>query len=368
MVKTKRNICILSHGLESGGIGTFVANVVKTINLKKYNVVLVLALDQMGSHQFREDEVLAQGVRVLRTNDLNGIKKKLLHFIRVYKILKENSYDVFHANMDMLNGLNLLVALLARVPVRICHAHTIASTYEANHGKRWFVRVYRRLMRFLIWNCSTHRCGCSEPAMNYLYEDRWKKDKNSKIIFNGIDLDAFHSVHRDNTRVKYRIVTVGRITEVKNPFFTVEVMQKLCKMRKDCELIWVGTGDLENAVKENIHSNGLSKCVQMLGARHDVNEILKTCDLFLLPSLFEGLGIVLIEAQAAGLPCIASDTVPTAANCGGIVYLSLSESAERWVQKISDILDKKIVLQIEPERLAKYDLTYMAKQLEEVYG
>ena len=366
----KKRVCILSHGLESGGIGTFVANVIQGLDLNKYEATLILALDQEGSYQFRENEVLARGVQILRTNDLDGIKKKALHFIRLYHILKENKFEVIHANMDMLNGLNLFVAFLARVPVRICHSHTIGSTYETQIGKRSrIICIYRWLMRKMCWRFSTHRCGCSKAAMDYLYGEKWKDDPYSKIIYNGIDLGAFKRTETDRkSKDFYQIVTVGRITEVKNPFFTVKVLKALSVLSKDFKSIWVGTGHLADSVTAWIQNEGLRKSVSMMGARHDVPQILRNCDLFLLPSLFEGLGIVLVEAQAAGLPCIASDKVPEDVNCGLVEFFPLEKSPKYWAQEISNYMDGKKTMKIDSKRLSRFDLNNMILQLEQIYG
>ena len=121
-----KKLAIMSHGLSANGIDTFVTNVAKAVDKEKFDVSVILALDE-DNHQIREDEVAAAGVKIFRTCDLGSMKRMLTHVVRLYRILKTEKPDVFHANMDLLNGFNLFAAWAAGVPVRVCHSHTSAS-------------------------------------------------------------------------------------------------------------------------------------------------------------------------------------------------------------------------------------------------
>ena len=124
---------------------------------------------------------------------------------------------------------------------------------------------------------------------------------------------------------------------------------------------------MESQVHERISKYGISDRIHFLGNRDDVFAILPSMDVFFLPSNFEGLGIVLIEAQAAGLPCVASNVVPKEANCGSIMYISLDEQVAVWAKKLSDVLDKKIELNVNQEKIDKYSIENMVKEMEEVF-
>lgn len=139
-------------------------------------------------------------------------------------------------------------------------------------------------------------------------------------------------------------------------------------MRNDIDLVWVGVGDLQNECRKIISYNNISDRVHFLDSRNDVNEIMQCCDAFILPSNFEGLGIVLIEAQAAGLPCLASDVVPKLANCGAVKYLSLNRTAKDWAVTLCNIIDKNIKLDVKPEILEEFSVKNMAKQMETVFS
>ena len=201
-----------------------------------------------------------------------------------------------------------------------------------------------------------------------------EKDEKSFVINNGIDIDLFK--HHYNTfkiknelklSAKYNILTVGRIDEQKNPLFIVEVFNALCRQRDDCDLIWVGKGKMEIEVRETLKRYNIQDRVHMLGLRHDVPEIMNCCDLFLFPSAFEGLGIVLIEAQAANLPCIVSDVVPREADCGGCKFLSLDENSNTWGREISKVLDGDTKLNVNENKLNKFSIQNMAYQMKVVF-
>ena len=141
--------------------------------------------------------------------------------------------------------------------------------------------------------------------------------ESGKIVnvnnFTYIDLDIYRKQVDIETKkrnlgltARYNIITVGRIIPQKNPIFIAKSFVELCKLRDDCNFVWVGDGNLRTESERIFKQNGVQSRVHFLGQRADVNEILQCCNLFFMPSSFEGLGIVIIEAQAAGLPCLVS--------------------------------------------------------------
>lgn len=362
----KKKVCILSHGLANNGIDIFVRNVSTRLDPAKWDVSLILALDDDGNLQPREPEVLAAGIPVYRTCDLAGVKQILTHAGRLYRLLKEQKPDVFHSNMDLLNGINCLVAWAAGVRVRISHSHTSDSQYEKKNGRSFVSRCYRAVMRFLGNVFANRKCGCSENAMDYLFGPGWRSGQRNCVINNGIDLSRF-SPEAEAISAEKRIVSVGRLCEAKNPIFALEVMDELRKLRQDFVYEWVGDGELRPQVEEAIRQKGLQDHVRLLGVRNDIEQILPARDAFFMPSLFEGLGIALIEAQAAGLPCVGSDRIPEMANCGGCRFLPLEAAPAEWAAVLSDVLDGKHTLATDPEKLRKFDISYTIEQLEQVY-
>ena len=370
----KKEICILSNGLARGGTDTFVINLVKGLDKTKYNITLVLSIDPNEASE-RKIEVLNMGVNVLETCSVNkGLSGKIRHLRKLFVILKKGKYDIFQCNIDLFNGPNLFIAWLAGIPIRICHSHNSMQEKELRKGKTISILIYQFIMRQLCWRFSNRRCGCSVDALDFLFGRHWKKDSKAIVVNNGIDIEEFKkTINIEQKRKKLGIkenniiITVGRISSQKNPILIANVFVEVCKKRRDCELVWVGSGNMEKEVQQIIKLNKLEDKVHFLGTRSDVNELLICSNLFFFPSIFEGLGIVIIEAQAAGLPCLISSTIPKAVNCGGCDVLDLNKKAEEWAIRINDILDGKIKLEVDSNMLQKYSVEYMVKQMESLF-
>lgn len=371
----KKKICILSNGLWHGGTDTFIVNLVKGLDKNKYDITVLLSISDNWLAD-REPEILAAGAKTYRTYGITGkgVKGRIKHLVRLYKYLRKEKPDIFQTNIDLFNGPNLFVSWLARVPIRICHSHNSMQEKEVSLGKNIFVIFYQRLMRWMCWHFSNRRAGCSEEALNFLFLDKWKSDPRAIIINNGIDLSLFKIEVDKKKKLKelgsfapVNILTIGRLSLQKNPIFIASVFYQLCKKRDDCNLIWVGVGDMEEQIKESLMLNGILDKVHFLGIRDDINEIMKCCDVFLFPSIFEGLGIVVIEAQASSLPCLVSDAVPKLADCGGCEFLSLQESKSVWSEHLNNILQKKITMQISEEKLQEFSIEHMVKQMESLF-
>lgn len=368
-----KKVCILQNSMTYGGTDTFVINLCKGLAEDGYDVTVILSVDSEEILP-REQELLAAKIKVLKTCQLNSTVAKLKHLLHLYKELKKGKYDVFQSNIDLFNGPQMLIAYLAGVPVRECHSHNSQQAKELNQGKTLSVCIYQKIMRWLCWKFSNCRGGCSGLAMDFLFGNKWKNDIHSKVIHNGIEFAAYRSAFNSDLKKeelglkkKYNICTVGRISSQKNPLFIVEVMKELFVKRDDCDFVWVGTGDMEEQIKKKIDEYKIHDRMHMLGSRSDVADILRSADLFFLPSYFEGLAIVLIEAQAAGLPCVTTTTTPPESNCGSVLYFSLEEPASVWAQKLSDILDGAIELKVDSEKLYEYSVEYMVKEMEGLF-
>ncbi len=371
----KKKVCILQNGLARGGTDTFVVNLCREIDKERFDVTVVNPSTAEES-LVREPEVLAAGATIVHTSPLGkGMKSKLRHFCMLYRLLKDGKYDVFQTNIDLFNGPNLLVAWLAGVPIRCCHSHNGMQQKELVQGTTLSIRIYQSVMRWLCWHFSNRKCGCSEVAMDFLYKGRnWKQNKYPYIIANGINIDSFAAPIDIEAKkrtlglsARKNILTVGRIIPQKNPLFLAETFCKLCIKRDDCDLVWVGIGPLENDCRKIFREYGVEDRVHFLGSRNDVADIMKCCDLFFMPSAFEGLGIVIIEAQATGMPCVVSEAVPTEADCGKCKYLSLEAKSEEWTNTMSAMLNGEIRLEIDSQRMNNFSIAHMARQMELVF-
>ena len=182
-----KKICIVTHGLGANGIDSFVKNIVITLDKKEFDVTVLMAVDNGGAEQFHESLVKECGVKVDRLTDLDGLKKKL----KFYKVLKNKlkqlgPFDVLHANMDMFNGVVLKAGKAVKIPLRIAHSHVSGSQRDLKSKENFLSKVYKKIMRKMIWKNSNLRLGCSSSAMDWLYLNKWKDDSRSivfRIIF-----------------------------------------------------------------------------------------------------------------------------------------------------------------------------------------
>jgi len=369
----KKKLLYFSHGLSANGIETFLVNVFGRLNFEKYDVTVLIAIDE-GVPSLHEDAVRNLGIKIINAGDMDSIKKKIEYIKNVKKELDSGNYDIVHSNMDLLNGITLFLAKRAGVQKRICHAHTTKSQYKStgmlSFLKKFIQKAYSKVMKKLIKISATEFLSCSELASEFFYGNR-----ASKIIYNGIDLEKYS---RNNAVENYledtfgidggkkRIVSVGRISPVKNPFFAIDVMKELSRIRPDFQYLWIGTGELENEAKQKTKELGLDSTVIFTGVRTDVPQILGCSDCFFMPSLFEGLPFSLIEAQASGLKCIVSDVVSKTADVGLIEFFSLDKSPAEWAEFISLVLDKP-QREADKEKMKNFDINYTVKQLEEIY-
>ena len=202
------------------------------------------------------------------------------------------------------------------------------------------------------------------------------KNKKTKVIFNGISFNKFNKskVNKDVVINKYNIkvdsinfINIGRFEEEKNQLFLIRVFSEFIKLRENSKLTIVGHGSLESKIRNEINMLGIEEYVDILPQDTNIHEILSVMDYFLLPSLYEGLGIVLIEAQAMGVQCFASNYVPEEADIGLCEFLPLEIGVQNWAKSIDEYISQNKQGNIDNEKLNKYDIKNVVLELEEIY-
>jgi len=373
----KIKIAFLSHGLSTNGIETFLVNVFRHLDRERYDITVLIGIDE-GVASAREQEVRELGVRIIPLCDMDSLKKKARYLKLLGRRLKEGQYDIVHANMDLLNGAALFFARRAGIPVRICHAHNSSSVFDtAGYAGRLMTavqKVYSVLMKKMIDRCSTVKLACSDLAAAYFYG---KKANDARIIYNGIDLERFMSASgsglpdeslRMLSADKTRFVAVGRLSVQKNPFFVLDIITELCRLRGGVVCCWVGEGELKQELAGRIKAAGLEDVFYLLGRRSDVPLILSRAECFLMPSLFEGLPFSLVEAQASGLDCFVSDTVTKMADTGKCMYLPLDIGPAGWAKSIDDYLRSGKKMLLDAEKIKLFDIRNTAAVLDSIYS
>jgi glycosyltransferase involved in cell wall biosynthesis len=292
---------------------------------------------------------------------------------------KHGPYDVVHGHIQEFSGYFLRAAARVGVKLRIAHSHNGAPPTERAPGP--LRRAYSRLMRRWVNQYATGGLACSRVAARSLYGERWEDDDRWQILHYGIDLVPFSQrfdMHEERSRLGIpataRVVGhVGRFVEQKNHAFLLDVIAECLKLNSDIYFLLIGDGHLRSSIERVAHERGLSQNVVFTGARSDVPRLMMSAmDLFVLPSLWEGLGIVLLEAQAAGLLALVSEHVPD--ECGvipGQIELGqLAHGPKHWAERILRGLDRKMCDRqeaLEAVASSRFTIERSARLLQAVY-
>lgn len=205
--------------------------------------------------------------------------------------------------------------------------------------------------------------ACSEKAEEFMFG---KHNKNIRILGNGIDLERFYNGNSLSDDMSF--VINARFSPPKNPYFVIDIFSELIKKKSTSRLEWIGTGEMEKEIKDYANNLQIEEHINFLGTVNDVERVLRRNRFFLLPSISEGLPIVLIEAQAAGLKCFISDNITEEIDCGGCFRISLDQTAEEWADIILEEIKKNPVARIKKDRIEKYSIQYTVKELETIYN
>ena len=262
---------------------------------------------------------------------------------RYYHFFKTHDYDIVYADTEnALRAIHLFMARLAGVKVRVVHSHNTGLQTESK-SSRLISRALRRLFLF----SATDYLACSEEAAKWLFPKSIVKRKKYEIIKNGIELEEY--LYSEDKRKKMRkalgisegslvVGNVGRLMPQKNHSFMLDVFAELKKKRDDAVLLLVGEGKLRNEIEKKATGLGISDSVIMTGNVTNVSDHLQAMDVFIMPSLFEGFGIAGIEAQAAGLFCLFSDSIPRDIDITPLAkFMPPEAGADKWAESILSI-------------------------------
>lgn len=314
--------------MEAGGTQALLMNMYRNIDRSKVQFDFLVHYKE---NQFYDEEIPKLGGRLYKLSvreDFNFIKywRELNKFFNEHK-----EYQIVHGHMYTLGVIYLLAAKRNGVQVRIAHAHD--NDTERNM-KYYLKRVMARLFRLY----ATDLFACSEEAGEYLFPHQ-----EFKVLKNAINTESFIYSERSNIEIRkelnlndqFVIGHVGRFQQQKNHSFLIDIFREIKKIKNDAILLLIGTGDLEDNIKERVSRYHLTDSVRFLGNRKDMARLYHSMDVFLFPSLFEGLGIVAIEAQASGIPSICSNRLPDEVKLTPLIELvSLEDSAELWAKKV----------------------------------
>lgn len=353
--------------MDMGGIENLLMNIYRNIDREKVQFDFMVHRDKDA---YFDDEIRNLGGRIYKCSPFNPFKH-FKYMSDINKVLKEHSeYNIIHAHSE-LNMWPLKVAKKYNIPIRISHSH---STREIKDLK-WLFMEHEKI--FLKQQC-TDLFACSIDSARWLYGEKAVKQNKIKYIKNGIKVAdfEFHIDIRNRIRKELNLENnfvighVGRFMKEKNHKFMLDILKEIKKIKPNPVLIFVGDGELEDEIKNKARKMGITNEVRFLGVRSDVKYLMQAMDIFLFPSFYEGLGIVLIEAQALGLESVVSENIPDEAFITDLVHkVSLERDASYWAKKIIDIYNNKKNRKGRQKDIVKagYDIVNTTKFLEEFY-
>lgn len=350
--------------MNRGGAETMVMNYYRHIDRTKIQYDFMVHRSQRGAY---DDEIEALGGKIyrfppIRPWSVNAYKKQLRQFFKEHP-----EYQIIHAHMSELGYYAFVEAKRIGIPVRICHAHNRPYGFDLKTPARWYLK--KRMMPYV-----THMFMCGLESGKWLFgennQDKFRQLNNaidaSKFQF---DLEKRNEIRKElNIEDNLVIGHVGRFHYQKNHLFLIDIFLEILKKESKAKLLLVGDGNDREKIEKKVETLGLSEYVCFLGVRKDIPDLLQAMDVFLFPSLFEGLSVATIEAQAAGLPCLISDQIPIECKKTELVQqISLNDSAVVWAQKTLEVAKIERKDTYEQIKNAGFDIKENAKGLQQFY-
>lgn len=333
-----RRILQVVGGMNRGGVETWLMHVLRHIDRGKYKIDFLVHTDQPCAY---DEEIRSLGSNIYPCLHPSN---PLRYAYNLKKIVSSHGpFDVIHSHVHHFSGFVLRLAFNLHIPKRIAHSHNDLSAIIKISP--WYRRLYFWYMHRCIQKYATIRLACSRPAANNLFGDRWESDPRCRVLYCGIDLRPFEEfVDRKMVRKELGLPTdafvighVGRFMEQKNHELIIDIFQYVLNQIPNAYLLLVGEGPLRNSIINKVHERGLTERIIFAGSRCDVPRLMKgAMDLFLFPSLYEGLPLAVVEAQACGLPCVISDAIPREVDLRTdlIIRNRLDAPLEVWVESI----------------------------------
>jgi len=295
------------------------------------------------------------------------------------RVLRSGGYAAAHSHVQYWGGAVLAIARAGGVPVRVAHSHAPRDSAPDTPARA----VYHRAMTALLCGSATHMLGCSRAALDGLFGRRGAAGRRAELLPNAIELARYRRPAGERREMRHALgvpegapllLHVGRLSAAKNHTLLLDSFAALRARRPDAALLLAGEGELRGTIERRVAELGLAGAARLLGPRDDVPALLGAADLLLLPSLFEGLGMAAVEAQAAGLPALVSERIPPEADAGlGLLHTTpLAAGPAGWAAAMERLLALPPVPPWEQREAALaragYDIHGLARRLEQIYS
>lgn len=350
--------------MAAGGMETLIMNWYRKIDRELVQFDFLVHSSKKGVY---DEEIATLGgniyrCTILEDKNFNKYKQDLNEFFRTH-----SEYQTIHVHHNALGTMCLKAAYDAHIPCRIAHSH-IASFSKTPRGiaKYFITRSFAKY--------ATDLFACSKAAGDYMFG----RDADYTVVHNGIDVERFRYslasrevARRDlNIESALAVIHVGRFFDQKNHTFLIDIFKRIYEKNQKARLLLVGVGPLQPAIMKKVCDFNLQEAVVFLGVRQDVPELLSAGDIFLFPSLYEGLPLTLVEAQASGLPVVCSDTITIETKLtSAYEILALNDNSEKWAQRVLEVYERHTVRSDAYTEIKEkgYDSTDTAMQIQTFY-
>lgn len=361
----KRKVLHVSAGgLNRGGVGTVIFSIVYSLQ-NDFDFDCVVFSKKSPEEQNFEKYGQLHRINCYpkkgKRDYLELIMRPLKLYFGVRKICRLKSFDAIHCHNQNDEWICMLAAKHENVPIRIAHSHVTNSP-----KKRSIIeKAYKGLSRYMLGCVTNVSIGCSRLACEQFYSH-----KNYVVVPNSIDLDRY-SMPVSKSKQKHQFVHVGRYTYAKNQEYLLETFAEICKSLNDAHLFLIGYGeDFEvKKLADLIEKLGIRNNVDMIpGDKVDITSYYAQAEYMIFPSIFEGFGIVLIEAQAMGIKCYVSENIQEEADVGLLTFLHLSDGPKKWAEKIVSDIKNNREQTLDTEKLLQYSNESISKKYAAIYN
>lgn len=372
MSETPLRVLHVVGRMDRGGIETLLMELYRRIDREKVQFDF---LAHYGREAAYNDEIRSLGGRIYEMPMLKDDKRVYYERIFAYRkalhrfFAEHPEVRVLHGHMTNTASIYMPIARAHGVQLRIAHSHN-------THSKAGLSGIVTDVLQMPLYRCATDYFACSEAAQHWFYPDSLVASGRIRIFANAVDIARFRYDAEQRCRIRRELgirdermlLCTARFRPEKNQAFLLDVLAYLRRTGENALLVLAGDGECEAAVREKARANGLEPFTRFLGVRSDIPALLSAADAFVLPSLWEGLPLAVIEAQANGLSSVVSDAISGELNVAGLVeYVSLRENVSHWGEAIRRAFMRPRADIGDAMRAAGYDIAEAARLLENFY-
>ena len=357
MEKKVKRILHIVGTMNMGGQETFIMNLYRKIDRSKIQFDFVVHSKEV---QFYEKEIKELGGKIYKIDSMS--KNIFLHMKNLYRIIKENNYHIIHRHTNSsIIWFDLLVAKIVKVRRIIVHSHSSSSKY------RIINKIFQGMMNML----TDVRLACSQEAGEWLYGK-----KKFEIIPNGIDFEKYkfdlekRKLLRNKMKLegKFVIGHIGRFSYEKNQAFLIDVFRKIKNKNADAKLVLTGDGEEKDAIQKKAKEYGINEDIHFLGNVNNVFELINVFDVFVFPSIYEGLPLTLLEVQANGLNAVISSQISNEVILTDLIQKIPLDNIDVWISTImqrrrGENLEKYNDIMLK----SKFNIDYVICRMKKIY-